>query len=49
MRAVKNSDAWIERGGGSAIIALDTRYLVEPVYDREESIVADLDEKKYPQ
>jgi nitrilase len=36
------SDEWVERGGG-AIIAPDTRYLVEPVYDREELIVADLD------
>jgi nitrilase len=33
---------WVERGG-SAIIAPDSRYLVEPVYDREELIVADLD------
>jgi|SRR5271156_1990335 len=33
---------WVERGG-SAIIAPDTRYVVEPVYDREELIVADLD------
>ncbi len=32
---------WLERGG-SAIIAPDTRYIVEPVYDREELIVADL-------
>ena len=36
------SGEWVERGGG-AIIAPDTRYLVEPVYDREELIVADLD------
>jgi len=28
--------------GGSAIIAPDTRYIVEPVYGREELIVADL-------
>ena len=33
---------WAERGG-SAIIAPDTRYVVDPVYDREEFIVADLD------
>jgi nitrilase len=32
---------WLERGG-SAIIGPDTRYIVEPVYDREELIVADL-------
>ena len=35
------SGDWVERGG-SAIIAPDSRYLVEPVYDREELIVADL-------
>lgn len=33
---------WVERGG-SAIIAPDSRYLVEPVFDREELIVADLE------
>jgi nitrilase len=33
---------WIERGG-SAIIGPDSHYLVEPVFDREELIVADLD------
>ncbi len=33
---------WVERGG-SAIIAPDASYVVEPVYDREELIVADLD------
>jgi len=32
---------WLERGG-SAIIGPDTRYIIEPVYDREELIVADL-------
>jgi predicted amidohydrolase len=32
---------WLERGG-SAIVAPDTRYIVEPLYDREELIVADL-------
>ncbi len=32
---------WLERGG-SAIIAPDTRYIVEPIYDREELIVIDL-------
>jgi nitrilase len=36
------TDKWIERGG-SAIIAPDASYVVEPVYDREELIVADLD------
>jgi predicted amidohydrolase len=35
-------DTWVERGG-SAIIAPDASYLVEPIYDREELIVADLD------
>jgi predicted amidohydrolase len=35
-------DPWVERGG-SAIIAPDARYVVEPVYDREQLIVADLD------
>ncbi len=33
---------WLERGG-SAIIAPDSRYIVEPVFEREELIVADLD------
>src|SRR5260370_22962083 len=33
---------WLEHGG-SAIIAPSTRYIVEPVYDREELIVAALD------
>jgi predicted amidohydrolase len=32
---------WLERGG-SAIIAPSTRYIVEPIYDREELIIADL-------
>jgi len=32
---------WLECGG-SAIIAPDTRYIVEPIYDREELIVIDL-------
>jgi nitrilase len=35
-------EEWVERGG-SAIIAPDGSYVVEPVYDREELIVADLD------
>jgi len=33
---------WVERGG-SSIIAPDARYIVEPVYDCEELIIADLD------
>jgi predicted amidohydrolase len=33
---------WVERGG-SAIIAPNARYLIEPVWEREELIVADLD------
>ncbi len=33
---------WVERGG-SAIIAPDTRYIAEPVFEREELIIADLD------
>lgn len=33
---------WVERGG-STIIAPDGSYLVEPIYDREELILADLD------
>jgi nitrilase len=33
---------WIERGG-SAVIGPDAAYVVEPVFDREEMIVADLD------
>ena len=37
----KPSREWLERGG-SAIIAPDTRYIVEPTYDREELIITDL-------
>jgi len=37
----KRSGEWLERGG-SAIIAPDSRYIAEPVYDREQLIVADL-------
>lgn len=33
---------WIERGG-SAVIGPDANYIVAPVFDREELIVADLD------
>ena len=36
------SKVWIERGG-SAIIGPDSRYLVEPIFEREELIIADLD------
>lgn len=35
-------EPWVERGG-SSIIGPDARYIVEPVYDREQLIVADLD------
>jgi hypothetical protein len=34
--------SWIERGG-SAIIGPDTRYVLDPVFDREELLVSDLD------
>lgn len=33
---------WIERGG-SAIVGPDSRYVLEPVFDREELLVSDLD------
>jgi nitrilase len=33
---------WLERGG-SAIIAPDSRYIVEPIFEQEELIVADID------
>jgi len=33
---------WMERGG-SAIIGPDTRYVLDPVFDREELLVSDLD------
>lgn len=36
------TDTWVERGG-SAIIAPDASYIVEPIYDREKLILADLD------
>ncbi|HEY2546940.1 MAG TPA: carbon-nitrogen hydrolase family protein [Candidatus Acidoferrum sp.] len=35
-------EKWIERGG-SCIIAPDSRFIVDPVFDREELIFADLD------
>ncbi len=34
-------NSWLERGG-SSIIAPDARYIVEPVFEREELILADL-------
>jgi predicted amidohydrolase len=39
---VKSGDDWVMRGG-SAIIGPDGRYVVEPVYDRPELLIADLD------
>ena len=39
--AQKQRGEWLERGG-SAIVGPDTHYIVEPVYDREELILADL-------
>jgi predicted amidohydrolase len=33
---------WIERGG-STIIGPDSRYILDPVFDREELLVSDLD------
>ena len=33
---------WVERGG-SAIIGPDTRYILDPVFDREELLVSELD------
>jgi predicted amidohydrolase len=33
---------WIEHGG-SAIIGPDSQYVIEPVFDREELLVSDLD------
>jgi hypothetical protein len=35
-------EPWVERGG-SSIIGPDATYVVEPVYDREQLIIADLD------
>jgi predicted amidohydrolase len=39
--AQNQTGEWLEHGG-SAIIAPSTRYVVEPIYDREELIIADL-------
>jgi predicted amidohydrolase len=36
------SDKWIERGG-SSVIGPDAAYVVEPVFDREELVLAELD------
>jgi nitrilase len=38
-------DQWVERGG-STIIGPDSNYVVQPVFNREELIVADLDFKE---
>src|SRR5712664_1570542 len=38
-------DQWVARGGG-AIIGPDSHYVVQPVFNREELIVADLDFKQ---
>jgi predicted amidohydrolase len=38
----KRNGDWLERGG-SAIIGPDAQYVVEPIFDREELIIADLD------
>ena len=35
-------EPWVERGG-SSIIRPDASYVVEPIYDREQLIIADLD------
>ena len=35
------SGEWIERGG-SAIIAPNASYVIDPLYDREELIIADI-------
>jgi predicted amidohydrolase len=42
---VSDPDQWILRGG-SAIIGPDGRYVVEPIYDRAEIIIADLDMRR---
>jgi nitrilase len=38
----RGDDQWVEHGG-SAIIGPDSQYVVQPVFDREELIMADLD------
>jgi nitrilase len=42
LAAAGTENLWVERGG-SAIIAPNARYIVEPVFERDELIVADLD------
>jgi predicted amidohydrolase len=37
-----DSSRWVENGG-SAIIGPDSQYVLDPVFDREELLVADLD------
>ena len=44
-RPSPEDDQWVERGG-SAIIGPDSNYVVQPVFNREELIVADLDFKQ---
>ncbi len=39
---LRGDTQWVERGG-SAIIGPDTHYVLDPVFDREELLVADLD------
>jgi nitrilase len=39
--ACDGENSWLERGG-SSIIAPDARYIVEPVFEREELMIADL-------
>jgi predicted amidohydrolase len=39
---VSGPDQWVLRGG-SAIIGPDGRYLIEPIYDRSQTIIAELD------
>lgn len=47
-RVQSNEKRWIE-SGGSAIIGPDSRYVAEPVFDREELIMADLNLKQIDQ
>jgi predicted amidohydrolase len=39
---VRHPDQWIMRGG-SAVIGPDARYIIEPVYDEPQTLMADLD------
>ena len=43
-----SDEEWVERGG-SAVIGPDAKYIVEPVFDREELIIADLDLREIDQ